>query len=303
QPIIERYGIAATVVNARVDPTFAFMPLDWDGKIRMDCSSPFAMKKLLAIKDRFDLSFGNDTDADRHGIVCRSGLMQPNAFLAVAIDYLKRTRSDWPKDCGIGKTIVSSAMIDRVVARHQAKLLEVPVGFKWFVDGLLDSSLGFGGEESAGASFLRRNGHVWTTDKDGLIAGLLAAEITATTGRDPSEHYTALADTLGHSFYARIDSPATTQQKTILAKIQPADVHATTLGGEPITARLSKAPGNDQAFGGLKMITEKGWFAARPSGTEDVYKVYAESFESADHLARIQADAQKILSDHFASNA
>jgi len=302
QPIIERYRLNATVVNATVDPTFAFMPLDWDGKIRMDCSSPYAMQKLLEIKDRFDLSFGNDTDADRHGIVTKSGLMPPNTYLAVCIDYLKRSRSDWPKDCGIGKTIVSSAMIDRVVARQQAKLLEVPVGFKWFVDGLLGATIGFGGEESAGASFLRRSGEVWTTDKDGLIAGLLAAEITATTGRDPSQQYAALADELGHSFYARIDSPATTQQKTILAKIQPEDVHATTLGGNPITARLSKAPGNDQPFGGLKMITEKGWFAARPSGTEDVYKVYAESFESADHLTHIQSDAQKILSDHFARN-
>ncbi|HEY4123127.1 MAG TPA: phosphoglucomutase (alpha-D-glucose-1,6-bisphosphate-dependent) [Rhizomicrobium sp.] len=301
QPIIERYKIDATVVNATIDPTFAFMPLDWDGKIRMDCSSPFAMKKLLAIKDKFDLSFGNDTDADRHGIVCPTGLMQPNHYLAVCIDYLKQHRDNWPKDCGIGKTIVSSSMIDRVVKRNNAKLMEVPVGFKWFVDGLLDSSLGFGGEESAGASFLRRDGTVWTTDKDGLIAGLLAAEITARTKADPAQRYRKLTEELGQTFYARIDSPATTQQKTLLSKIKPDEVKATELAGERIEQRLSNAPGNNQSFGGLKMITSKGWFAARPSGTEDVYKVYAESFESPAHLARIQAEAQKILSDHFAS--
>ncbi len=301
QPIIERYQINATVVNPTVDPTFAFMPLDWDGKIRMDCSSPFAMKKLLAIKDKFDLSFGNDTDADRHGIVCRSGLMQPNNYLAVCIDYLKEFRQDWPKDCGIGKTIVSSSMIDRVVQRHKARLMEVPVGFKWFVDGLLDSSLGFGGEESAGASFLRRDGSVWTTDKDGLIAGLLAAEISARTGNDPSERYSKLTKELGQTFYARIDSPATAQQKTLLSKIKPDEVKATELAGDRIEQRLTNAPGNNQPFGGLKMATAKGWFAARPSGTEDIYKVYAESFESEAHLARIQTEAQKILSDHFAS--
>ena len=301
QPIIERYRIDATVVNATVDPTFAFMPLDWDGKIRMDCSSPFAMKKLLAIKDKFDLSFGNDTDADRHGIVCRSGLMQPNNYLAVCIDYLKQHRENWPKDCGIGKTIVSSSMIDRVVSRHKARLVEVPVGFKWFVEGLLNSALGFGGEESAGASFLRRDGTVWTTDKDGLIAGLLAAEIAARTKTDPAERYRKLTQEMGQTFYARIDSPATTQQKALLSKIKPEEVKATDLAGDKIEQRLTNAPGNNQPFGGLKMVTAKGWFAARPSGTEDVYKVYAESFESEAHLARIQAEAQKILSNHFAS--
>jgi phosphoglucomutase len=301
QPIIERYGINATVVNPDVDPTFRFMPLDWDGQIRMDCSSHYAMKKLLAIKDKFDLSFGNDTDADRHGIVCRSGLMQPNNYLAVCIDYLKKHRRNWPKDCGIGKTLVSSAMIDRVTRRHNARLVEVPVGFKWFVDGLLDSSLGFGGEESAGSSFLRRDGTVWTTDKDGLIAGLLAAEITAVTGRDPAENFRKLAKDLGQTFYARIDSPANAQQKAILSKIDPSEVEASDLAGDKIEQMLTKAPGNGQPFGGLKAITAKGWFAARPSGTEDVYKVYAESFESEAHLACIQTEAQKILSQHFAS--
>ena len=301
QTIIERYGINATVVNPDVDPTFRFMPLDWDGQIRMDCSSPYAAKKLLAIKDKFDLSFGNDTDADRHGIVCRSGLMQPNNYLAVCIDYLKRHRQNWPKDCGIGKTLISSAMIDRVTRRHNAKLVEVPVGFKWFVDGLLASSLGFGGEESAGSSFLRRDGAVWTTDKDGLIAGLLAAEITAVTGRDPAENFRKLTEDLGRTFYARIDSPATAQQKAILSKIDPSEVKATELAGDKIEQMLTKAPGNGQPFGGLKAITTKGWFAARPSGTEEVYKVYAESFESEAHLARIQVEAQKILSQHFAS--
>jgi phosphoglucomutase len=303
QPIIERYKINATVVNPDVDPTFRFMPLDWDGQIRMDCSSPYAMKKLLEIKDKFDLSFGNDTDADRHGIVCRSGLMPPNNYLAVCIDYLKQHRANWPKNCGIGKTLVSSSMIDRVTARHHAKLVEVPVGFKWFVDGLLDSSLGFGGEESAGSSFLRRDGAVWATDKDGLIAGLLAAEIAARTGRDPAENYRGLTEELGHTFYARIDSPATAQQKTILSKIDPAEVKATELAGSKIEQMLTKAPGNGQPFGGLKVITAKGWFAARPSGTEDVYKVYAESFESEAHLVRIQTEAQNILSQRFASAA
>jgi phosphoglucomutase len=301
QPIIERYKINATVVNPDVDPTFRFMPLDWDGQIRMDCSSPYAMKKLLEIKDKFDLSFGNDTDADRHGIVCRSGLMPPNNYLAVCVGYLKHYRTNWPKDCGIGKTLVSSSMIDRVTKRHNARLTEVPVGFKWFVGGLLDSSLGFGGEESAGSSFLRRDGSVWTTDKDGLIAGLLAAEITARTGRDPVENYRKYTEELGHTFYARIDSPATAQQKAILSKIDPSEVKAAELAGDKIEQMLTKAPGNGQSFGGLKAVTAKGWFAARPSGTEDVYKVYAESFESEGHLARIQAEAQNILSRHFAS--
>jgi phosphoglucomutase len=303
QPIIERYKINATVVNPDVDPTFRFMPLDWDGQIRMDCSSPYATKNLLKIKDKFDLSFGNDTDADRHGIVCRSGLMPPNNYLAVCIGYLKHYRANWPRDCGIGKTLVSSSMIDRVTKRHNARLVEVPVGFKWFVDGLLDSSLGFGGEESAGSSFLRRGGTVWTTDKDGLIAGLLAAEIYARTGRDPAENYRKFTEELGQTFYARIDSPATAQQKTILSKIEPTEVKATELAGSKIEQMLTKAPGNGQPFGGLKVVTAKGWFAARPSGTEDVYKVYAESFESEAHLARIQTEAQNILSQHFASAA
>jgi len=296
QPIIDRYKIDATVVNKDVDPTFRFMPLDWDGKIRMDCSSPYAMKKLLAIKDKFDLSFGNDTDADRHGIVCKSGLMPPNDYLAVCIDYLKQHRENWPRAAGIGKTLVSSSMIDRVANRHQAKLVEVPVGFKWFVAGLIDSSLCFGGEESAGSSFLRRDGTVWTTDKDGLIAGLLAAEITARTGRDPSENYRRLTADLGQTFYARIDSPANAQQKSALSKIEPSAVKATELAGAKIEKVLSKAPGNNQPFGGLKVETSKGWFAARPSGTEDVYKVYAESFENQAHLARLQDEAQKLVS-------
>ena len=301
QPIIERYKIDATVVNAQVDPTFGFMPLDWDGKIRMDCSSPYAMKKLLAIKDKFDLSFGNDTDADRHGFVCHSGLMQPNHYLAVSIDYLKQFRDHWPRACSIGKTVVSSSMIDRVAKKNTAKLIEVPVGFKWFVDGLLNATLGFGGEESAGASFLRRDGTAWTTDKDGLIAGLLAAEITARTGADPSERYAKLTENLGQTFYARIDSPATSTQKAILSQIKPDEVKATSLAGDIIEQKLTAAPGNNQPFGGIKMTTAKGWFAARPSGTEDVYKVYAESFDSEAHLHRIQGEAQEILSDHFAT--
>ncbi|HVP85868.1 MAG TPA: phosphoglucomutase (alpha-D-glucose-1,6-bisphosphate-dependent) [Rhizomicrobium sp.] len=297
QPIIDRYKIDATVVNATVDPTFRFMPLDWDGKIRMDCSSPYAMKKLLAIKDKFDLSFGNDTDADRHGIVCKSGLMPPNNYLAVSIDYLKQRRENWPRAAGIGKTLVSSSMIDRVAKRHNANLVEVPVGFKWFVGGLLDASLCFGGEESAGSSFLRRDGTVWTTDKDGLIAGLLAAEITARTGQDPAENYRRLAADLGQTFYARIDSPANAAQKAALSKLDPSAIRHTELAGAKIERMLSKAPGNGQPFGGLKVETAKGWFAARPSGTEDVYKVYAESFESEAHLARIQKEAGEMLAD------
>jgi phosphoglucomutase len=295
-PIIERYGIAATVVSDVVDPTFRFMTADWDGKIRMDCSSPYAMARLIDMRERFDIAFANDTDADRHGIVSRSGgLMNPNHYLAAALSYLFENRPGWRPDCAIGKTIVSSAMIDRVAAKLGRKLIEVPVGFKWFVDGLLDGSLGFGGEESAGASFLRRNGSVWTTDKDGLILGLLAGEITARTGRDPSQLYDALTRELGVSFYARIDAPATPAQKALLKQLSPDRLGASELAGEPILATLVTAPGNGQSFGGIKVIADSGWFAARPSGTEDVYKIYAESFRSEDHLRQIQRAAQDMI--------
>ncbi len=295
-PIIERFGIAATVVSDVVDPTFRFMTADWDGKIRMDCSSPYAMARLIAMRDRFDIAFANDTDADRHGIVSRSGgLMNPNHYLAAALSYLFENRPGWRRDCAIGKTVVSSAMIDHVAAKLGRKLIEVPVGFKWFVAGLLGGSLGFGGEESAGASFLRRNGSVWTTDKDGLILGLLAGEITARTGRDPSQLYDALTYELGVSFYARIDAPATTEQKALLKQLSPDRLGATELAGEPILATLVTAPGNGQSFGGIKVIADSGWFAARPSGTEDVYKIYTESFRSEDHLRQIQQAAQEMI--------
>jgi phosphoglucomutase len=295
-PIIERYGIAATVVSDVVDPTFRFMTADWDGKIRMDCSSPYAMARLIDMRERFDIAFANDTDADRHGIVSRSGgLMNPNHYLAAALSYLFANRPGWRRDCAIGKTIVSSAMIDRIAAKLGRKLIEVPVGFKWFVDGLLDGSLGFGGEESAGASFLRRDGSVWTTDKDGLILGLLAGEITARTGRDPSQLYDALTRELGPSFYARIDAPATTEQKALLKQLSPDRLGAMELAGEPIRATLVAAPGNGQNFGGIKVVADSGWFAARPSGTEDVYKIYAESFRSEDHLRQIQQAAQDMI--------
>jgi phosphoglucomutase len=295
-PIIERYGIAATVVSDVVDPTFRFMTADWDGKIRMDCSSPYAMARLIDMRERFDIAFANDTDADRHGIVSRSGgLMNPNHYLAAALSYLFENRPGWRRDCAIGKTVVSSGMIDRVAAKLGRKLIEVPVGFKWFVDGLLDGSLGFGGEESAGASFLRRDGSAWTTDKDGLILGLLAGEITARTGHDPSQLYDALTRELGASFYARIDAPATTEQKALLKTLSPDRLGATELVGEPILATLVAAPGNGQNFGGIKVVADSGWFAARPSGTEDVYKIYAESFRSEDHLRQIQQAAQDMI--------
>jgi phosphoglucomutase len=299
QPIIERYGIDATVVSEVVDPTFRFMTADWDGKIRMDCSSPYAMARLIGMRDSFDVAFANDTDADRHGIVTRSsGLMNPNHYLATAISYLFGNRPGW-SGRGVGKTIVSSGIIDRVVAELGCALVEVPVGFKWFVDGLIDGSLGFAGEESAGASFLRRDGTVWSTDKDGLIPGLLAAEITARTGRDPGESYARLTNAFGVPFYERIDAPATLQQKDLLKKVSPEQFGLKELAGEPVISTLTVAPGNGAAFGGIKVITQNGWFAARPSGTEEVYKIYAESFRDADHLQRIQQDARDAIARLF----
>jgi len=300
QPIVERYGIKASVVNDLVDPTFRFMTADWDGKIRMDCSSPFAMASLIQMRDKFDVAFANDTDADRHGIVTRSsGLMNPNHFLAAAIAYLFEQRSQWGKDAAIGKTIVSSSIIDRVAKKLNRKLVETPVGFKWFVDGLGDGSFGFAGEESAGASFLRRDGSVWTTDKDGIILGLLAAEILARTGKDPSQLFDELTSELGVPFYERIDVPATMQQKNALKAVSPSQLDIKELAGDPVRATLSKAPGNGQPFGGIKVETEMGWFAARPSGTEDVYKVYAESFRGQNHLKRIQDEAQAAIAKIF----
>ena len=302
EPIAELYGLNLTVVNPVVDATFRFMTLDRDGKIRMDCSSPWAMASLIALKDGFDVAFGNDPDADRHGIVTRSaGLMNPNHYLAVAISYLFQNRPGWRADAAVGKTLVSSSMIDRVAAHLGRRLAEVPVGFKFFVEGLLDGSFGFGGEESAGASFLRREGTVWTTDKDGIIMDLLAAEITAVTGKDPGEHYRELEQLFGSPVYERMDAPANREQKKVLSNLSPEMVTAQTLGGEPITARLTHAPANNAAIGGLKIVTANGWFAARPSGTEDVYKIYAESFLGADHLKRIQQEAQTIVSDALRS--
>jgi phosphoglucomutase len=302
RPIAERYGLNIEIVNPSVDPTFRFMPLDWDGKIRMDCSSPYAMANLIALKDRFDVAFGNDADNDRHGIVTRSaGLMNPNHFLSVSISYLFANRSDWKRDAGIGKTLVSSSLIDRVALKLTRKLVEVPVGFKWFVNGLLDGSLGFGGEESAGASFLRRDGSVWTTDKDGIIMNLLAAEMMAKTGRDPGELYRELTNELGEPRYERIDAAATTAQKSILSKLSPDQVQATELAGDTIVAKLTTAPGNGASIGGLKVVTAQGWFAARPSGTEDVYKLYAESFRGQDHLKRIQDEAQALIGKELSS--
>jgi phosphoglucomutase len=293
----ERYGLDLTVVNPDVDPTFRFMTLDWDGKIRMDCSSPYAMASLIGQKDRFQIATGNDADADRHGIVTPDGgLMNPNHYLAVAISYLFAARTDWPSGAAVGKTLVSSSMIDRVAADLGRRLDEVPVGFKWFVPGLLDGSTGFGGEESAGASFLRRDGSVWSTDKDGILLDLLASEILATTGRTPSEHYRDLTARFGEPAYARIDAPATRDEKAVLAKLSPSQVTAKELDGEPITGVLTEAPGNGAAIGGLKVTTDSGWFAARPSGTEDVYKIYAESFKGPDHLARIQEEARTVVS-------
>jgi phosphoglucomutase len=300
--IAERYRIPLTVVSDIVDPTFRFMSVDWDGRIRMDCSSPYAMQRLIALREQFDVAWACDPDHDRHGIVTRSaGLMNPNHYLAVAIDYLYQRRDGWSRDAGVGKTAVSSSMIDRVAAKLGRRLVEVPVGFKWFVDGLIDGSLGFGGEESAGASFLRRDGRAWSTDKDGLILGLLAAEITAVTGRDPGELYTALTERYGAPAYERIDAPASPEQKSVLSRLTPEQVRASELAGEPILSRLTAAPGNGASIGGLKVVTENGWFAARPSGTENVYKLYAESFKGTEHLRRIQDEARQIISAAFAA--
>lgn len=295
--IAEQHRLDLTVVNPLADPTWRFMTLDWDGKIRMDCSSPYAMASLIDKRDLYQIATGNDADADRHGIVTPdAGLMNPNHYLATAIGYLYAHREQWPAGAGIGKTLVSSGMIDRVAADLGRRLVEVPVGFKWFVDGLVDGSLGFGGEESAGASFLRRDGSVWTTDKDGIILALLASEILAVTGRSPSEHYAALTERFGEPAYARIDAPATREEKAVLAKLSPEQVSADSLAGEAVTAVLTEAPGNGAAIGGIKVTTENAWFAARPSGTEDVYKIYAESFLGADHLGRVQEEAKAVVS-------
>jgi phosphoglucomutase len=295
RPIADRFGIDVEVVNDTVDPTFRFMPVDWDGQIRMDCSSSYAMANLIGLKDRFDIAFGNDPDSDRHGIVTRSaGLMNPNHYLAAAISYLFTHRAEWRPEAGVGKTVVSSSIIDRVAAKVGRALVEVPVGFKWFVPGLLDGSLGFGGEESAGASFLRRDGTAWTTDKDGIIMDLLAAELMARTGRDPSELYAELTQELGAPVYERIDAPVTPEEKAVLLDLSPTDVGASELAGYPIKAVLTTAPGNRAPIGGLKVVTAQGWFAVRPSGTEDVYKLYAESFRGSEHLRRIQEEAQAI---------
>ncbi|MBQ0729029.1 MAG: phosphoglucomutase (alpha-D-glucose-1,6-bisphosphate-dependent) [Thalassolituus oleivorans] len=294
--IAERYKLDLTVMSQTVDTTFRFMSVDWDGKIRMDPSSPYAMQGLIALKDKFDIAFACDTDHDRHGIVTpSSGLMPPNHYLSAAINYLFQNRPDWKQDTAIGKTLVSSQMIDRVGAKLGRKVVEVPVGFKWFVDGLVDGSLGFGGEESAGASFLRRNGQVWTTDKDGLIPALLSAEIIAKTGRDPAQMYQDLAREMGEPIENRIQAAASPEQKAKLSKLSPEQVKSTSLAGEAITAVLTKAPGNDAAIGGLKVTTENGWFAARPSGTEDIYKIYAESFKGENHLQDILDEAQQIV--------
>jgi phosphoglucomutase len=296
EPMAEMYGLNLEVVNKRIDPTFSFMTLDKDGKIRMDCSSPYAMASLVAMKDDFDIAFGNDVDFDRHGIVTPSvGLMNPNHYLSVAIWYLFQHRPDWPATAAVGKTLVSSSIIDRVARKIGRKLCEVPVGFKWFVPGLLDGSIGFGGEESAGASFLRKNGQTWTTDKDGIILDLLAAEILAVTGKDPGLHYQALEAELGSSFYARLDAPANAKQKAILSDLSPELVKAEIMAGDPILEKLTTAKCNHAPIGGLKVVTGNGWFAARPSGTEDIYKIYAESLKSAEHLAQIQKEAREIV--------
>ncbi len=297
--IAERHGIDLDVVNRKIDPAFSFMPLDKDGKIRMDCSSPYAMAGLIGLKDRYDIAFGNDPDYDRHGIVTKTGLMNPNHYLAVAIHYLFPNRPAWPEGAAVGKTLVSSSMIDRVAVDLGRRLSEVPVGFKWFVDGLITGEYGFGGEESAGASFLRRDGSVWTTDKDGIIMDLLAAEIMVRTGKDPSQLYRELTARFGEPVYERMDAPASPRQKAALARLSPGHVSATTLAGESITAALTHAPGNGAAIGGLKVTTRNGWFAARPSGTEDVFKVYAESFKGREHLERIQEEALAIVGDAF----
>ncbi len=301
--IAERYGLNLTVVNEAVDPTFRFMTVDWDGQIRMDPSSPYAMQRLIDLKDRFDIAFACDTDHDRHGIVTRNvGLLPPNHYLSVAIFYLFQHRPKWRKDAAVGKTVVSSQMIDRVTAKLGRKLYEVPVGFKWFVDGLLDGSLGFGGEESAGASFIRLDGSVWTTDKDGIVPALLAAEITARMGRDPGEIYRELAREFGEPVYDRVEAPATPAQKEVLSKLSPQQVLSTDLAGEKIRSILTHAPGNGAPIGGLKVVAENGWFAARPSGTEDIYKIYAESFRGKNHLRRIVAEAQAIVGAALAAH-
>jgi len=296
QPIAARYGLNLTVVSDAVDPTFRFMTVDWDGRIRMDPSSPYAMQRLIGLKDKFDVAFACDTDHDRHGVVTRSaGLLPPNHYLSVCVHYLFANRPEWRQDAAVGKTLVSSAMIDRVAGKLGRKLYETPVGFKWFVDGLLKGDLGFGGEESAGSSFLRRNGSVWTTDKDGIIAALLAADITARMGRDPGEIYSGLTREMGNPVYGRIDAPATREQQAILSKLSPADITVADLAGERIQRILTKAPGDGSPIGGVKVVAESGWFAARPSGTEEIYKVYAESFQGEEHLRRIQAEAQAMV--------
>jgi phosphoglucomutase len=297
-PIAERYGLDLTIVNDEVDPTFRFMTVDWDGKIRMDPSSPYAMQRLIGLKDRFDVAFACDTDHDRHGIVTHSsGLLPPNHYLSAAIFYLFQNRPQWRSDAAVGKTVVSTQMIDRVTAKLGRRLYEVPVGFKWFVDGLLDGSLGFGGEESAGATFIRRDGSAWTTDKDGIVAALLAAEITARMGRDPGALYDQLTSEFGECVNSRVDAAATPAQKALLGRLSPQQVKSRELAGEPIRSILTQAPGNGASIGGLKVIAENGWFAARPSGTEDIYKVYAESFRGAEHLQRVLAEAQAIVSE------
>jgi phosphoglucomutase len=297
--IRDAHGLNLSIVNERIDPQFAFMSVDRDGKIRMDCSSPYAMAGLLRLKDSFDVAVGNDPDADRHGIVTPDGLLNPNHYLTVMIDYLFQNRPGWSADAGVGKTLVSSALIDRVAAGLGRRLFEVPVGFKYFVDGLLTGSLGFGGEESAGASFLRRDGGAWSTDKDGIIPGLLAAEITAKTGQTPSQRFAALTGRYGETAYDRQDAPANAAQKKVLASLAPQAVTATTLAGDPITARLTRAPGNDEPIGGLKVTTDQAWFAARPSGTEDVYKIYAESFKGPEHLRQVMAEAREVVAAAF----
>ena len=297
EPIKQRYGLDVTVVNTAIDPTFSFMTVDHDGQIRMDCSSPWAMAKLIALKDRYQVAFGNDPDSDRHGVVTPSaGLLNPNHYLAASVQYLFANRPNWPKQAAVGKTLVSSAIIDRVAASLGRRIYEVPVGFKWFVDGLFSGALGFGGEESAGASFLRRDGSVWTTDKDGILLDLLAAEMTARTGKDPGELFNRIAQQYGWPYYTRLDQPATRQQKAALKNLSPANVSETELAGEPILSKLTKAPGNGAPIGGLKVVAASGWFAARPSGTEDIYKIYAESFKSQEHLDRIVDEARQIVS-------
>jgi len=297
EPIADLYGLNLDVVNPEVDQTFRFMTVDKDGKIRMDCSSPYAMASLIGLKDKYDIAFGNDTDFDRHGIVTKTGLMNPNHYLSVAINYLFQNRPGWSTNASVGKTLVSSSMIDRVAKSINRNLAEVPVGFKWFVDGLLNGTYGFGGEESAGASFLKKDGTVWSTDKDGIILNLLSAEITAKTGKDPSEHYRELEERFGSPVYERLDAPATTEEKAVLKDLSPDQVTASELAGEPIIKKITRAPGNDAPIGGLKVETENGWFAARPSGTEDIYKIYTESFKGKDHLKQIQEQAKEIVND------